>query len=342
MKASYRAVMLTKKGGPEVLEQVELPVVDPGPDEVRVAVRATAAGGTDVTMRRGSYRFAPALPFVPGYEVVGDVEEVGPSVADLRVGDRVAALVVHGGYAEKIVRPAREFVRVPPGLDDGDVAAMILNYVTAYQAIHRVARALPGQTALVTGANGGVGTAALDLLRAAGVRAYGAAGEARQALVRSFGATPVESRSRPIDESLREVLGGGVDYAFDGLGGRFVAPCVRAVKRGGTVVAYGFSGATTRDGRPSVRAAVRGAIALFAYAPLVGRRGRFYGISLRYRKDPTPFREDLQTLFALLAEGRIKPRVAARLPLLAAREAAAMLERGGLEGKIVHLAAQAA
>jgi len=334
--ASYRAVMLTRKGGPEVLEPVELPMTEPGPHEVRVAVRATGAGGTDILMRRGRYGFAPPIPFVPGYEVVGEVELLGEGVSGLRVGQRVAALVVHGGYAEKIVRPASEFVPVPEGLDDAEVVALILNYVTAYQAMHRVARVQAGQTALVTGANGGVGTAALELLRVAGVRAIGAASTAHHGVVRALGATPVSSRDAPIDAGVRAIVPEGVDAAFDGLGGRFVRQCIRATRRGGIVVGYGFSG-TMRDNVPSRWAPVRGFAALFLGAPLAGRRGRFYGITLRYRKDPQPFREDLTKLFTLLAEGKIRPPIAARLPLLAAREANEMLERGGVGGKIVHL-----
>jgi NADPH:quinone reductase len=334
--ASYRAVMLTRQGGPEVLEAVELPLVEPGPNEVRVAVRATGAGGTDILMRRGKYPFAPPIPFVPGYEVVGDVEAVGPGVTGLKAGQRVAALVVHGGYAEKIVRPATEFVAVPDGLDDGEVVALILNYVTAYQAIHRVARAQAGQTALVTGASGGVGTAILELLGVAGVRAFGAASKARHGIVRALGGTPIESRHTPIDEQVRGLMTKGVDTSFDGLGGRFVRPCIRATRRGGIVVGYGFSG-TMKDNRPSTLASYRGFVTLFVGAPLAGRRGRFYGITMLYRKDPRPFREDLPILFRLLAEGKIRPSIARRLPLLAAREANEILERGGVEGKIVHV-----
>ncbi|MCL2449859.1 MAG: alcohol dehydrogenase catalytic domain-containing protein, partial [Polyangiaceae bacterium] len=181
---TYRAVMLTRMGGPEALEQVALPLAAPGPGEVRVAIRATGAGGTDIAMRRRGYRFAPPLPFVPGYEVVGVVDAVGPGVQRFRVGDRVAALTVYGGYAETMVRPAADFVPVPADLDDADVVALILNYVTAFQAIHRVARVRPGDVALVTGANGGVGTAVLDLLRAAGVNALGAASPSRHDVVR--------------------------------------------------------------------------------------------------------------------------------------------------------------
>jgi NADPH:quinone reductase-like Zn-dependent oxidoreductase len=288
-------------------------------------------------MRRGRYLFAPAIPFVPGYELIGDVEAVGPGVTELRVGQRVAGLVVHGGYAEKIVRPARELVPVPAGLDDGEAVALILNYVTAYQSIHRTARVRAGESALVTGANGGVGSAALELLRLAGVKAYGAAGRAHHDLVRSLGAIPIEGRDAPVDEGVRRLVPAGVDAAFDGLGGRFVAPCVRATRRGGIVVGYGFSGAS-RGHTPSMTALARGMASLFLGAPMSGRRGRFYGITALYRRDPQPFRDDLTTLFGLLAAGEIRPRIAARLPLLAAREANERLERGGVEGKIVHLA----
>ena len=329
--------MLTGRGGPEVLERVVLPVTEPGPGEVRLSVRATGAGGTDITMRRGRYSFAPPYPFVPGYEVLGEVEAVGKGVTDVRIGQRAAALVVHGGYAEKIVLPAASLVPVPDGLDDGQAIALVLNYVTAYQAIHRSAGVRAGQTALVTGASGGVGSAMLELLRLAGVRAIGAASPKHHGLVRELGATPIDSRGAPIDASVRRLEPAGVDAAFDNLGGGFVTRCVRATRLGGTVVGVGFSG-TTKNGVPSRFGFVHTLLSVFVGAHLRGRRGKFYGISYLYRKDPRPFREDLTKLFELLKEGKIAPRIAARLPLLAAREAGEMLERGGVEGKIVHLA----
>ncbi len=337
MGETYRAVMLTKKGGPEVLEVVALPRVAPGAGEVRVTVRATGAGGTDITMRRGTYPYAPKLPFVPGYEAVGVVESLGDGVTSLRVGQRVAALLVHGGYAEELVRPASEFVSVPDGLDDGEVVALILNYVTAWQAIHRCAEVTAGMTALVNGANGGVGTALVELLRLAGAHVYAAASAKHHDAVRALGAIAIEGRARPVDEALRAVLPEGVDVSFDGLGGAHTGACRRATRRGGVVVGYGFSG-TMRDGRSSTLAVAQGFVSLMLGSPLTGRRGRFYGITQRYRDDPTSFREDLPKLFALLAEKKIAPRIAARLPLLAAREAQERLERGGVEGKIVHLA----
>ena len=159
MTSTYRAVVLKSKGGIEALELRDLPLEPPGAGQVRVKVRASGVGFTDIIMRRGYYPYAPKFPFTPGYEVVGDVEALGAGVTSLKPGQRVAALTVHGGYGEYLTRGAEEFIPVPEGLDDAEVTALILNYVTAYQMIHRFAHIQPGQKALVTGAGGGVGTA---------------------------------------------------------------------------------------------------------------------------------------------------------------------------------------
>lgn len=334
---TYRATILTRRGGPEVLEVRELPVPEPGPGEVLIRVTASGVGATDVAMRRGTYRFAPAIPFVPGYEAVGVVDRLGPGVHGLAPGQRVAALTVHGGYGQMMVRRAQELVPVPPGLDDGEVAALILNYVTAYQMIERVARPEPGALALVTGANGGVGSALLELLRLRGVRVIGAAHPSRHERVRSHGATPIASRGAPLDVLVRRLAPGGADVAFDGVGGRTTAECIRAVRRGGRVVGYGFVG-TMRDGRMRQSLFWRGIVSLLVGARLAGRKGSIYGITLLYRRDPRPFREDLAHLLELLRSRRISPRIAARLPLLEARRANELLEAGGIDGKIVLLA----
>ena len=172
--ATYRAVMLTKKGGPEVLKVVELPIEHPGPGQLRVRVLAAGIGSTDLSMLTGNYMYAPKMPFVPGYEVAGVVDALGHGVKGFELNQRVAALTVHGGFAELLVRDAEHFLPIPDSVSDRDAAAVILNYVTAWQMIHRVAKVRPGQTALVTGAAGGVGTATLELLRLAGVKTYGA------------------------------------------------------------------------------------------------------------------------------------------------------------------------
>jgi NADPH:quinone reductase-like Zn-dependent oxidoreductase len=211
------------------------------------------------------------------------------------------------------------------------VIALILNYVTAYQMIHRTAAMQPGQTALVTGANGGVGTALLELLRAHEVRALGMASKKHFGLVESLGGEPIESRTKPVDAAVHEVLPGGVDVAFDGLGGPLTRECIRGTRRNGLVAGYGFM---TARGTLGI---LRGMVALLLGARFAGRRGSFYGITALYRKDRRPFKEDLPKLFELLASRKIQPRVAARLPLLAGREAERLLEAGGVEGKIVLL-----
>ena len=190
--STYRAVMLTKKGGPEVLQVVELPMESPGPGQLRVRVKAAGVGATDLIMLGGNYPFAPKIPFVPGYETVGEVDAIGAGVTGFELGQRVAALTVYGGFAEFLVREAEHFLPVPSGVSDRDAAAVILNYVTAWQMIHRVAKVRSGQTALVTGAAGGVGTAALQLLRLAGAKTYGAASESKHDTLRSLGATPID------------------------------------------------------------------------------------------------------------------------------------------------------
>lgn len=330
--ASMQAVMLTKKGGPEVLEAVEMPLPEPGPGAVRVKICATGVGATDIAMRRGSSAYAPPIPFVPGYESIGIVDAVGADVTTLKEGDRVCALLVYGGYATHVVRGAEHWVKVPDGLDDVRAVSLVLNYVTAYQMIHRVARLQPGQSALVNAANGGVGQALLDLLRAHGVSAIGAAARTRHDIVVSYGATPIEGRSAPLDLAVHAVRPKGVDAAFDGVGGAQTGRCVSSTSRGGITVWYGFVGV---KGFPAM---MHSAMSLFVGAPLLGRKGAFYGITKLYRETPRPFLEDLPKLFDLLALGKIAPRIARTFPLLDARKANERLEKGDIDGKLVLVA----
>jgi NADPH2:quinone reductase len=334
MATNFKAILLTAKGGPEVLQQVEQPLRPPAKGEVRVRTRACGLGFTDVIMRRGYYPFAPPIPFVPGYEVLGEVDAIGEGVVGLAVGQRVAALTVFGGYAEYVYREAEHWVPVPDGLDDAEAVSLVLNYVTAYQMLHRSARVEKGQQALVTGAAGGVGTALLQLARVAGVSCIGAASAPKHDVVRAFGATPIDYRATPIDEATLALAPGGVDAAFDGIGGANISRCIRAVKPGGIVVAYGFTGAAG-GGLAANLGTMSGMLSLFAGSRLRGRRGDFYGITVLYRKDPGPFREDLPRLFELLRRREIAPLIVDRIGLDAVPRAHERLEAGRVEGKIV-------
>ena len=323
--------MLTRKGGPEALQIVELPLAPPGPGQLRVRVQAAGVGATDVMMLSGNYPFAPKIPFVPGYEAVGAVDAIGPGVSGFELGQRVAALTVYGGFSEYLIREAEHFLPVPEGVSDRAAAPVILNYITAWQMIHRIAKVRHGQRALVTGASGGVGTAALELLRLAGAKTYGAASPDKHPLVRSLGATPINYREGRLDILIRQIEPNGVDHVFEAIGGANIGPCIGALRRGGTLVGFGFMGA------PGILPKIRMFSNIFVGARLRGRRGNFYGITALYRRDPKPFREDLPKIFALLEEKRIAPLVTQTFALLEARKAVEVLASGSVEGKIVLL-----
>jgi NADPH2:quinone reductase len=322
-------MMVTKAGGPEALTCIELPVEEPRAGQLRVRVRAAGVGSTDLMVLAGNYRYAPKIPLVPGYEIAGVVDAIGPGVTGFTIGQRVAALTVHGGFAELLVREAEHFLPIPEGVSDVQAAGAILNYVTAWQMIHRVAKVSSGQTALVTGAAGGVGTAALQILRLAGVKTYGAASPKKHETVRKLGAIPIDYRAGRLDRLVRDLEPRGVDCAFDAVGGANIGLCIRATRRGGTVVGYGFMGVK------GTAATLRMFATLLVGARFRRRRGAFYGITMLYRKNPKPLREDLPTIFALIAEKKLDPLVSLTLPLLDAKEAIQALVSGSVEGKIV-------
>lgn len=327
---TYRSVLLTRQGPPEVLQVVENDLRDPKPGEARIKIQATGVGRTDVVMRRGYYLYAPKIPFVPGYEIVGIVDAVGAGVSQVAVGDRVAALTVYGGYAEYVYRSTDELVHVPSALDAADAVTLILNYVTAYQMLHRSAKAQAGQTALMTGASGGVGTALLQLGQLAGLKMYGTTSQRKHQLVQANGATPIDYRTQDFVDVIYQREPGGLDFVFEGLGGSYIRHGFSVLRRGGKLVAYGNSGFITllRD---------LAQVQLGHWLPN-GKSGEFYGITAVYRKDRTLFLEDLPILFKLLEEGKLKPLIGKRFPLLEAAQANVLLESGQASGKIVLLA----
>jgi NADPH:quinone reductase len=329
VRQHYRAVLLPRVGGPEVLQTVELPLEPPGPNQIRVRIVAAGVGSTDLTMLAGLYNYAPPMPFVPGYEIAGVVDAIGSEVWNFTVGQRVAALTLHGGFAEYVVRDAEHFIPIPDGVSDAQAAASILNYVTAWQMIHRVAKVRAGQTALVTGAAGGVGTATLQLLRLAGVKAYGAASPSKHDTIRALGAVPIDYRRGRLDRLIRSFESDGVDVVFDAVGGDNVKPCITSLRAGGLLVGFGFMGVDSKF------ATLTSIANVLLGARLRGRRGAFYGITMLYRRDPRPLREDMPKIFALIASGEIDPVIDTTFPLSAAGDALRRLASGAPTGKIV-------
>lgn len=347
--ATYRHVTVTKLGGPEVLQIVEDKLPQPGPGAVRVKILATGLSLPDLLIREGVHPEAPRTPFTPGWDLVGVVDQLGPGATGPEPGEMVAAMPIVGAHAEYICLPQDELTVVPAGVDHAEALCVVFNYVTAYQMLHRTARVRPGQRVLIHAAAGGVGTALLQLGRLAGLQMYGTASPRGHETVRSLGGVPIDYRAVDFVEEVRRLTGNGVDVVFDGIGGAYTWRSRKALRAGGTVVAYGLTSSLSGGKLPSGwRRRLRGlerlrglgniGLAIAGAFFLPGRkRVLTYSIQWLKRRRPVWFREDLTALLSLLSQGKIKPIVAARLPLREIRRAHELLGAGGVTGKIVLL-----
>jgi NADPH2:quinone reductase len=320
------------------LELVEEDLPNPCPGEVRLKMLAAGVSYPDVMMSQGIHPEARRPPFTPGWDVVGTVEAIGEGVEGVPPGATVAAMPIVGGYAEHLCLPAAELVRVPPGLDPAEAVCLILNYVTAYQMLHRSAQAKPGETALVHGAAGGVGTALLQLARLHGVETYGTASTGKLRTVEGLGGHAIDYKHSDFLKAIRKSPAGGVDIVFDGIGGWNLLRSWRALTRGGRLVAYGFS-SSFAGGKCDLRrllSSAAGCAAAYALSQLSWRkRLSIYSIQMLKRRKPDWFRQDLATLFDLLARGDLKPVIDRRLPLEQAALAHELLGKGDTVGKVV-------
>jgi NADPH:quinone reductase-like Zn-dependent oxidoreductase len=332
-------MVVSRRGGPEVLTLVDEPMPQPGPDQVRLRVLAAGVAFADVLMREGLYPGTPRHPFAPGYDVVGEIDAFGPGAgSNLQAGQRVAALTVTGGYARHIVVPADDCVAVPDGVDPAAAVSLILNYLTAYQMLHRVAAVTAGSRVLVHGAAGGAGSALVELAAASGCTIYGTASRAKHPMLARLGAIPIDYRSEDFVARIHELTGNGVDAVFDPIGGNHWRRSFASLRPGGVLVCYGAS-ATTRNGRRDLWSILRFLIGMPFYSPLylLSKNCGVYGYNVTLWKQTHPefYRSDLAALFGMLAGGRIAPVIAARLPLARAAEAHAMLNNASVSGKIV-------
>ena len=322
----YKSVVVTRKGGPEVLQVVENDLRLPTANEVRIKVIATGVGRTDINYRYGLSPFAPKVPFVPGYEVMGVVDAIGKGVT------RVAALIGHGGYTEVIYLNQEHLAPVPSSLDPADVVTVVLNYVSAYQMLHRVAKVKAGDKVLVNGASGGMGTALLELGKLAGLKMYGTASRNKHNILTQFGAIPIDYHTEDFVDAIRQAEPDGLDFVFDGVGGKQGDRTLSILRNGGKLVAY-----TAPTGWMSM---VQDALKLMKINLFTRKSAEFYGITVLYLRDKKPFMEDLPKLFKLLEDGKIKPVIAEKFPLLEARKANELLESGQVTGNLVLLSSE--
>ncbi|MEW5868564.1 MAG: medium chain dehydrogenase/reductase family protein [Chloroflexota bacterium] len=330
----YRSVVVTQRGGPEMLQIVENELRSPAAGEVRIKTLAAAVSLPDVESRYARSPFPPKVPYTPGYAIVGEVDALGEGVRQAGLGKRVAALTVYGGYAEYVYWSEKKLIPVPAGLDPAQVVPLILNYIVAYQTLHRSAQVKAGDKVLVIGASGGIGTAYLQLGKVAGLKMYGIASKSKHTILGEYGAVPIDYHSQDFVQVIRQLEPGGLEAVFDGIGGEYLRRGFPLLKRGGIWVGYANPLSLSATFR------LLGRIAWLNLLPN-GRRATLYGTGASYLNWRS-FLEDWATLFEMLSEGKVKPVIAARFPILEAAEANRLLESGQVVGNIVLVAPELA
>jgi NADPH:quinone reductase-like Zn-dependent oxidoreductase len=323
---------------PEGLQVTRRRLAAPGAGQVRLRMEATGVSFAEQQMRRGKYYDQPPFPFVPGYDLVGTVTEVGDGVDPALVGDRFAALTKTGAWASEVLLAAADLIPVPDGIEPAAAEAVLVNGITAWQMLHRVAKVRAGQTILVLGANGGVGSTLVQLARNAGISVIGTASARHQDAVRALGATPVDYRGPDVPARVRELAPAGVDAVFDHVGGPGIIDSYRLLARGGTLVSYGT--AATRDAPGASQLPVLKLLArviLWNTLPN-GKGAHFYNFWAGLRRRDAfraKLRADLAQVFKQITDGTLAPQVAARIPLQDVAAAVRLAESGTVTGKVV-------
>ena len=328
-------VVVTRHGGPEVLQVVEEALPEPGPGEVRVKILAAGVSAYDLMQRRsGSLPGVPDVPYTPGEDIAGVVDKLGDGVTSVEPGQGVAGYPRGGGYAEFLCLPASELVPVPEGVDPAEAVCLVANYLTAHMLLHPTVNVQPGERVLVHGAAGGVGSALLELGKLAGLELYGTASKYNHELVSALGATPIDYRTEDFVERIHSLTGDGVDAVFDPVGGAgHIRRSHRALRKGGRLVCFGMA-ATSKAGVRVIPLSLLmvGLLKLIPDGKQVSMSPNLAEFALAH---PGWYRDTLAELLDLVAAGKLKPVVAARIPLVEAARAHELLERGGYAGKVV-------
>jgi len=326
------ALLSKVAGGPGSLELGELPEPQPGPGQVRVRVRACALGFPDLLLIQDQYQVRPPRPFAPGGEVAGTIEAVGAGVTDLAPGDRVIALCLWGGLAQQLVVDEEQCIPVPDDISLEDTAALMLSHATAWYALRDRGGLKAGEVLLVTGAAGGVGTAAVELGKAWGARVVAATSSvdkldaafacgADAGVVYPAGGMGRDA-AKAFGRSLTRALGaGGADVVLDVVGGELAESCLRCMAWDGRYLVVGFAA-----GVPKLP------------ANLVLLKGcRVVGVSTGewMQRDRAGFQTVARELLEMCARGLVQPRISRRLPLAQGAEALGLLARREARGKVL-------
>ena len=296
-------------GPPETLTARTITLPEPGPSEARVRVEATGVSFAEQQMRLGKYYDQPPFPFVPGYDVVGFVEALGAPHQGVAIGQRVAAVTKTGGWADRVVLDVRDLVPVPAAVAAAAAETVVVNGITAWRMLHRTAKVQRGETIVVLGAAGGVGSTLTQLARHAGIRVIGVAGTRQQSAVAALGAIAIDYRAEDVAARVRALAPDGVDAVFDHVGGPAIVASWQMLARGGRLVSYGT--AATKDDPGDSRLPVLKLIARLTAWNLApnGRHASFFNLWAGRKRHPERYRaqlrEDLGQVLDLLARDEI-------------------------------------
>lgn len=331
-------IEIERTGGPNQIRLSRQPIPRPGSGEVLIKVEAVGVAYADVMMREGLYPGVPSRRLTPGYDVVGVIEETGDAACALRCRQRVVALTQTGGYAEYTLAAAALCVPCPTDIPAEEAVAMVLNYITAYQMLTRIARVRPGESLLVHGPAGGVGEALIQFSQLLDCRAYGTVSRRKLTQLQTpLPFVPLHYQEEPFEQQIRQFEPEGVDAVFDPIGGLHLKRSYEALCLGGKVVSYGMSSALT-DGRRNLPEAAW-QILRSAFLPMrmlaVSKGIHGYGVWRLAKERSDWFRQDMQHILSCYTQGLIKPRIARVLPLSEARQAHELMHAGDLRGKIV-------
>jgi NADPH:quinone reductase-like Zn-dependent oxidoreductase len=327
-------VVVTRRGEPDVLQMVEEELPQPGEGEVRVKIQAAGVSAYDLMLRRHTFPGDPKPPYTQGEDIVGLVDKLGAGVQSLEAGQMVAGYPRGGGYAEFICLPASELVPVPQDVDPAEAVCLVTNYLTAYMLLHPTAHVQSGERILVHGAAGGTGSALIELGKLAGLELYGTASSHNHQMISSLGATPIDYHDEDFVKRVLALTGGGVDVAFDPVGGaRQIWRSGQALRKGGRLISYGMA-ASTKRGRRVIPPTLL-TVLLLNLLPNGKKASMSPNLAVYARKNLAWYRDTLAELLQLLAEGKLHPAVAGRFPLAEAANAHYFLESGIYAGKIV-------
>ncbi|UTS80551.1 NADPH:quinone oxidoreductase family protein [Phaeobacter piscinae] len=325
------AMLSTAPGGPETLQWSAQDCPQPGAQEVLVKIHAASVNYPDTLMIQDLYQIKPPRPFAPGGEIAGEIIALGPEVQGHKIGDRVLALTGYGGFATHIAIPAASAIRIPDQMSDLDAAGFVFTYGTSHHALKERANLQSGETVLVLGAAGGVGSAAVELAKAAGARVIAAVSSAEKAAFCQeigadatviYGHAPDKEDQISFGKNIKALAGkAGVDVVYDAVGGPYAEPALRAIGWQGRYLVIGFAA-----GIPKIPMN----LPLLKGCQIVGV---FWGAAVQ--RDPVQHLRNVEELFELYRSGKIRPRVHAAYPMSDAATALTEMQSRSVLGKVI-------